>query len=285
METILSVAIVGVGTNLGAREAAVVAAGHLLDARDDIDVTRASALHETKPLGPPQGDYLNAALRLETSLSPNELLAVLLRTERRLGRTRSSDLRWGPRSVDLDLLWDERGAHESTGLSVPHPELPKRSFALGPLLEVAPELEPVYAQALAQAGGAPPRWGRAAIVRRDVFSGRVDVEVEADSMADACALSVRSAETFGRAWSTRHAVLGPSLEHFEEALRELLRSGFEVHCATISDCTQSQWIAQFHGRNCGVRSAAHVRLQTTPGAQRAVRVRLSIDPDPTGGAF
>ncbi|MGB5222824.1 MAG: hypothetical protein WBN60_17445, partial [Polyangiales bacterium] len=117
------------------------------------------------------------------------------------------------------------------------------------------------------------------------FSGRVDVEVEADSMADACALSVRSAETFGRAWSTRHAVLGPSLEHFEEALRELLRSGFEVHCATISDCTQSQWIAQFHGRNCGVRSAAHVRLQTTPGAQRAVRVRLSIDPDPTGGAF
>ena len=274
----MSVAIVGVGTNLGAREAAVVAARHLLDARDEIDVTGASALYETKPLGPPQGDYLNAALRLETSLSPDELLAVLLRTERRLGRTRSSDLRWGPRSVDLDLLWDERGVHESTGLSVPHPELPNRSFALGPLLEVAPELERVYAQALAQAGGAPPRWGRTAIVRRDVSSGRVEVEVEADSMADACALSVRSAESPGRAWSTRHAVLGPSPGHFEEALRELLRSGFEVHCATISDCTQSQCIMQFHGRNSGARSAAHVRLQTTPGAHRAVRARLSINP-------
>ena len=135
----MSTAVVGIGTNLGAREAAVRAARNLLDARRDVDVVGTSALYETEPLGPPQGRYLNAALRLETSLSPNELLSVLLRTERRLGRRRSSAERWGPRSVDLDLLWDERGMQESSTLRVPHPELVHRSFALAPWLDVAPE--------------------------------------------------------------------------------------------------------------------------------------------------
>jgi len=274
----VSVAIVGVGTNLGAREAAVQAACDLLDSRDEIEVIARSSLYRTEPLGPPQGDYLNAALRLETSLSPNELLAVLLRTERRLGRTRSAEPRWGPRSVDLDLLWDQRGPYESTALVVPHPELPNRSFALGPLLEVAPELEEAYADALAQAGGAPPRWDRGAIVRREALSELMEVEVEADSVADACALCVRSTGPAGRPWSTRHATLGPSPELFEAALRELFRTGFEVHCATLSHCSQTQWIAQFHGINSGARSAVDVRLQTTSGAQRKTLARLSIDP-------
>lgn len=277
----VSVVVVGVGTNLGAREAAVCAACDLLDARDQIEVIKTSPLYETEPLGPPQGDYLNAALRLETSLSTEDLLQTLLRTERRLGRSRSANRRWGPRSVDLDLLWDERGPHESDALVVPHPELTKRSFAMAPLLDVAPELDGEYGDALARAGARPRRWDRDATLRRDVSGARVEVAVEADSVADACALSVRSALRWvgeRRAWSTRHVSLDPTPERFAEELRELFRTGFEVRCATISHCSQSQWIAQFHGVNTGVPNPADVRLRTTSGTQRNARASLSINP-------
>jgi len=273
--------VVGVGTNLGAREAAVHAARDLLDARDEVRVIGTSSLYETPPLGPPQSEYLNAALRLETSLSPDDLLHVLLRTERRLGRRRSADLRWGPRSVDLDLLWDERGPHESSALVVPHRELVNRNFALAPLLDVAPELGPLYGDCLARAGGAPPRWDRAAIVRREVSNRRIEVEVHADSIADACALSVSTPSPCSRSWSTRHAVLEPSPERFADLLRRLFRTGFDVHCASISHCSQSQWIAQFHGLNSGARNPADVRLQTTSSAERSVMARLSIVPVPS----
>lgn len=274
----MSVVVVGIGTNLGAREAAIYATRDLLGARAEIEVVKTSPLYETEPLGPPQGDYLNAALRLETSLLPDDLLKVLLRTERRLGRTRRAAERWGARSVDLDLLWDARGPHESAALRVPHAELTNRSFALAPLLDVAPELDELYNDALARAGGPPPRWDRTAIVRRDVSGARIDVGVEADSVVDACALSVRAPSPRGRAWSTRHAALDPSPERFADLLRELFRTGFEVHCATLSHCSQSQWIAQFHGINSGVPNPADVRLRTTSGAQRHALARLSIDP-------
>lgn len=274
----MSIVVVGVGTNLGAREAAVRAARDLLDARDEIQVIETSKLYETEPLGPPQGEYLNAAFRLETSLSPDDLLRVLLRTERRLGRRRSADQRWAPRSVDLDLLWDDRGSHESATLRVPHAELTNRNFALAPLLDVAPELDERYSDALAQAGGPPPGWDRVAIVRRDVSGSGIDIGVEADSIADACALSVSSPSPRGRAWSTRHAALAPSPERFADVLRELFRTGFEVHCATVSHCSQTQWIAQFHGVNSGVPNATDVRLRTTSGGQRNALARLSINP-------
>jgi 2-amino-4-hydroxy-6-hydroxymethyldihydropteridine diphosphokinase len=273
----MSVAIIGLGTNLGAREAAVLAACDLLDARPEIDVIETSPLYETQPLGPPQGDYLNAALRLETSLAPEALLEVLLRIERRLGRRRSADRRWGPRSIDLDLLWDERGPHESGALQVPHRELARRSFALAPLLDVAPELAEVYGEALARLGEAPPRWERRAIVRRNITEHVIEVDVEADSLADVCALCTRAAHPLGRPWSTRHVALAPSPESFAEALRELSRTGFDLQFATLSHCSQSQWTAEFHGTNTGVSKAAYVRLQTTSGARRKVRGSLSID--------
>lgn len=272
----MSVVIVGVGTNLGAREAAIRAACELLDARTEIEVIRTSAIYETEPLGPPQPDYLNAAFRIETSLPPEGLLEVLLRTERRLGRIRSEDQRWGPRSVDLDLLWDERGPCEGPALRVPHPELAKRRFALAPLLDVAPELEALYGDALARAGGSPRRWDRVAIVERQISEHGIDVEVEADSVADACGLSLGGRSPTGRAWSTRHAALEPSPKPFANLLRELFRTGFEVRCATLSHCSQSQWIAQFHGVNSGAPRAADVRLQTTSGTRRKTLVRLSI---------
>ncbi len=134
--------VVGLGGNLGSREAFLVAAERLLAASPAIVVAARSALYATPPLGPPQPDYLNAALRLETTLHPRELLPRLLAIEALLGRQRR--VRWGPRTIDLDLLHWSGGEVREPDLIVPHPGLPERPFAIAPLLDVAPELAERY---------------------------------------------------------------------------------------------------------------------------------------------
>jgi 2-amino-4-hydroxy-6-hydroxymethyldihydropteridine diphosphokinase len=99
-------------------------------------LTAVSAIYETVPLGPAQTDYLNAAVRLSTELTPRVLLERLLEIEKKLGRERRE--RWGPRLIDLDLLWIDGIAVHEPGLVVPHPGLADRAFALAPLLDVAP---------------------------------------------------------------------------------------------------------------------------------------------------
>ncbi len=276
----MNVVVVGVGSNLGAREASIRCASVLLDAREGIEVLEVSKIYETEPLGPPQPRYLNAAFRLATTLSPLELLRVLLRTERRLGRHRVPDQRWGPRSVDLDLLWDQRGPHESPELSVPHPELENRGFALAPLLDVAPELSEVFGPSLEELGGRPRAWAREATVRAESSFGGFEVDVEADSLVDACALCVRQPPSSGRPWSTRHVTIEPDAEQFAIALRDILRSGFLIHRATISHCSKSQWVAELHGVNMGIAVDADVRLWTTLGAEREVHAQLSLAVSP-----
>jgi len=268
--------VVGVGSNLGAREAAIRAAHALLDAREGIEVRAVSKIYETEPLGPPQPRYLNAAFRLATTLPPSELLRVLLRTERRLGRRRVPEQRWGPRSIDLDLLWDQRGPHAAPGLTVPHPELEKRDFALAPLLDVAPELGDIFGSSLEQLGGAPPVWGRDALVRVKTTSQGFEVGVEADSLADACALCAGRATANGRPWSTRHFSIEPTAECFADTLRDLLRTGFWIHRATISLCSKTQWALEFHGVNTGNPLHADVRLRTTLATDREIQLQLSV---------
>lgn len=272
----MNTVVVGVGSNLGAREAAIRAAHALLDARQGIDVRAVSEIYETEALGPPQPRYLNAALRLDTTLSPTELLRILLRTECRLGRRRVAEERWGPRSVDLDLLWDQRGPHESPGLTVPHFELEKRDFALAPLLDVAPELRNTFGSSLEQLGGAPPVWGRDALVRVEPTSDGCEVSVEADSLADACALCVGRATAKGRPWSTYHLSIEPSPEGFADALRDLLRTGFWIHRATISHCSTTRWALEFHGVNTGNPLDVDVRLRTTLATDREIQVQLAV---------
>lgn len=276
----MNVVIVGVGSNLGAREASIHCAAALLGSREGIELRDVSKIYETEPLGPPQPRYLNAAFRLETRLSPRELLRIMLRTERRLGRHRVSDERWGPRSIDLDLLWDQRGRHESPGLCVPHPELEKRDFALAPLLDVAPELGEVFGASLEQLGGSPRSWGRRATILAESSSRGFEVEVEADSLADACALCVAQMPSPGRPWSTRHVTVEPGAEPFAVAVRGLLRTGFKIHRATISHCSESRWVAELHGVNTGLPIVADVRLQTTSGSIREIRAQLSVGERP-----
>ena len=133
---------IGLGSNLGSREAFLRAAESMLDAREDVRVEARSALYLTPPIGPPQPDYLNAALRLETPLHPRALLGVLQGIERASGRVRKQ--RWGPRTLDLDILWWSGPDLDEPGLTVPHARLHERPFAIAPLLDVAPELADRY---------------------------------------------------------------------------------------------------------------------------------------------
>jgi 2-amino-4-hydroxy-6-hydroxymethyldihydropteridine diphosphokinase len=134
-------AYVGVGANLGDRRATIERAIELLRAVPGVEVLAVSSLRETDPIGfEEQPRFLNGAVELETTLGARALLDVLLRVERELGRTREGP-RFGPRTIDLDLLvyGDER--LDEPGLTVPHPRLHERRFALEPLAELAPELE------------------------------------------------------------------------------------------------------------------------------------------------
>jgi 2-amino-4-hydroxy-6-hydroxymethyldihydropteridine diphosphokinase len=134
-------AYVGLGANLGPREETLRRASELLGATDGIDVVALSQLRETDPVGVlDQPRFLNGALVLETTLSPRGLLDVLLSIERTLGRVRDG-ARWGPRTVDLDLLVYGNEQVDEPGLRVPHPRLHERRFALEPLAELDPELE------------------------------------------------------------------------------------------------------------------------------------------------
>jgi 2-amino-4-hydroxy-6-hydroxymethyldihydropteridine diphosphokinase len=133
-------AYVGLGANLGDREATIRRALELLSAQEDLDVVAVSRLRETEPVGiVDQPPFLNGVAVVETELGPHALLERLLAVERRLGRTREGP-RFGPRTIDLDLLVHGDLRVESPGLSVPHPRLHERRFALEPLAEVAPGL-------------------------------------------------------------------------------------------------------------------------------------------------
>src|SRR5258708_2014419 len=129
--------VLGLGSNLGSREALLRAAVDLIAAHPEVRIVARSSIRRTDPVGPAQPDFLNAAIRIRTGLAPGALLEHALSVERRLARERTQ--RWSARTIDLDLLWIADTFLVSACLTVPHPELLARDFALGPLLEVAPD--------------------------------------------------------------------------------------------------------------------------------------------------
>ena len=132
--------VIGMGSNVGDRQANLDAAIARLRTDRALHVLRRSPVYETPPAGgPPQGDYLNAAVLVVTALPGRAILDRTLAIERELGRERSRETRWGPRTLDLDLLWIEGEAIDEEGLVVPHPRLEERPFAVRPLLDVAPD--------------------------------------------------------------------------------------------------------------------------------------------------
>jgi 2-amino-4-hydroxy-6-hydroxymethyldihydropteridine diphosphokinase len=132
-------AYVALGSNLGDRRAHLDAALSALDALPGTRLDAVSAIYETAPVGPPgQQDYLNAVARLSTTLAPLALLDALLSIEQSRGRVRAE--RWGPRTLDLDLLVHGDAVLSDPRLTLPHPRLHERAFVLTPLADLAPDL-------------------------------------------------------------------------------------------------------------------------------------------------
>ena len=135
----MATAFIGIGSNLGDRETHLRRALDLLAAEDGIEIVAVSELRETEPVGPvEQGPFLNGAVQVSTELPPRQLLERLLDVEQRLGRVR--DVRFGPRTIDLDLLVYGDETADEPGLTLPHPRLHERRFALEPLAELDPSL-------------------------------------------------------------------------------------------------------------------------------------------------
>jgi 2-amino-4-hydroxy-6-hydroxymethyldihydropteridine diphosphokinase len=134
-------AYVGLGSNLGERETMIRLALEQLATLPETDLGRVSSLYDTTPVGDlEQPNFLNAVAGVETDLTARQLLWNLLLIERRLGRVRSPQARYGPRTIDLDLLLYGDQVIDEPELTVPHPELARRAFVLVPLVELEPTL-------------------------------------------------------------------------------------------------------------------------------------------------
>jgi 2-amino-4-hydroxy-6-hydroxymethyldihydropteridine diphosphokinase len=131
-------AFLGLGSNLGDRLTNLQLAVDLLGSEPRIRVTRSSRVWETDPVGgPDQPEFLNAVIEVTTDLEPHDLLSACNRVEVELGRTR--EVRWGPRTIDIDILLIDALAIDDPTLTVPHSRLHQRAFALMPLLELTPD--------------------------------------------------------------------------------------------------------------------------------------------------
>lgn len=131
-----------IGANQGDRLAALRGAVHLLEGHPDIELTAVSSLYETDPVGPvPQPDFYNAVIGIRTSLSPIVLLDYCQSIERRYHRRRL--IRWGPRTLDIDLLTYDDLSLVSPRLTLPHPEMDHRAFVQIPLAEVCGKPLPI----------------------------------------------------------------------------------------------------------------------------------------------
>ncbi|GGH87960.1 2-amino-4-hydroxy-6-hydroxymethyldihydropteridine diphosphokinase [Pullulanibacillus pueri] len=131
--------IIGMGSNLGDREDYLTQALAKLAASTRVRIDKVSSLYETAPYGPvEQEPFLNMAVAIETSLTPEELLALTQSIESELRRVR--DIHWGPRTIDLDILIFDNIEMRTKQLILPHPEIAKRLFVLIPLTDIDPQL-------------------------------------------------------------------------------------------------------------------------------------------------
>ena len=143
----MHIAYTGIGSNLGNREENCAIAIKLLE-MEGITVSRRSSMIETNPWGvEDQPKFINMAIEIETALQPHDLLALLKKIEGKVGRKATS--RWGPRVIDLDILFYNDTVLETGELIIPHPEIEKREFVLKPLTEIAPDkIHPVLKKSI-----------------------------------------------------------------------------------------------------------------------------------------
>lgn len=131
-------AYLGLGSNLGDRLGHLQRAINALGSTAEIQVVAVSSVYETAPVGgPEQDDFLNAVVAVDTDLAPAELLAVAMTVEQLEARVRT--VRWGPRTLDVDILLYGDEHVDAPDLEIPHPRMYERAFVLAPLHDVAPE--------------------------------------------------------------------------------------------------------------------------------------------------
>jgi 2-amino-4-hydroxy-6-hydroxymethyldihydropteridine diphosphokinase len=137
----------GLGSNMGNRASNLKMAADLISKLIG-KTAKASHVYETQPWGNPDQEYFyNQVLMVNTTLDPRDLLAAITKIEREMGRERK--VKWGPRVIDIDVLFYGKRIIRDKGLEIPHPEMHKRNFVLVPMMEIAPEYEhPVLHQAI-----------------------------------------------------------------------------------------------------------------------------------------
>jgi 2-amino-4-hydroxy-6-hydroxymethyldihydropteridine diphosphokinase len=140
---------IALGSNLGNSLTTLESTLKILAQTPNVNLKSHSSWYKTAPVGPPQPDYLNGCAVLEVQLTPQELLRTLLDIEQQFGRLRRE--RWGPRTLDLDLLLYDDLILDTPNLQIPHPRMHERAFVLVPLAEIAPHwIDPVSKKAIAQ---------------------------------------------------------------------------------------------------------------------------------------
>ncbi|MGB7443925.1 MAG: 2-amino-4-hydroxy-6-hydroxymethyldihydropteridine diphosphokinase [Coleofasciculaceae cyanobacterium] len=140
---------IALGSNLGDSLSILEEAIKILAQTSGITLKTHSSWYKTAPVGPPQPDYLNGCALLEVRLTPQELLETLLKIEKQFGRVRTE--RWGPRTLDLDILSFDDLILDTPTLQIPHPHIRERAFVLVPLAEIAPNwVDPVTGLAIAE---------------------------------------------------------------------------------------------------------------------------------------
>ena len=132
--------VIGLGGNVGTEAEILERFHYAREALAALGTVRSAPLYRTAPIGPAQPAFYNTAVSLVApDVQPRELIEIVLEIERMLGRDRSSETRWGPRTIDLDVLvWDHR-TFRTEALAVPHPRLTERRFALAPLADLLGE--------------------------------------------------------------------------------------------------------------------------------------------------
>ncbi|MFP7273235.1 2-amino-4-hydroxy-6-hydroxymethyldihydropteridine diphosphokinase [Bacillus safensis] len=145
-------AYIALGSNIGKKETYLKEAVKKLHEHPEVQVELISSIYETVPVGyENQDDFLNMAVKITTSLRPEELLSLTQKIEQELGRTR--EVRWGPRTADLDILLYNRENIETEQLVVPHPRMYERLFVLVPMSEICPEIGEVQINAVTDQEG------------------------------------------------------------------------------------------------------------------------------------
>lgn len=267
--TVNTLYVVGLGANLGSRWASLKSAIRLLSATPGCAVTAVSDFVHSAPVGPAQPGYLNGAVRLVSSLSPPELLARLASIEAELGRVRAE--RWGPRVIDLDILW-ARTPSSTPELTIPHPRLLERAFALGPLLQVAPWLKGQLGAALEPLPACPK--AGAPRIERCLQGDTLRVSVRADSRAEALAGSLGALAEFLPPFegelSTRvidcQCSRGDEPRAYIEAALSAAKAGQRLLLASVCDLMAGRVTGRLVGASGAVPGLSLLRVDETEAA-------------------